>query len=87
LILMMGATLASEPRLKRGPNKARSLAVLAVCEVLGMSLWFSASAVLPTLKAQYAISGTPGGRSFQQCSARIRRGNAAQRGSGARRPD
>jgi MFS family permease len=50
--------LASEPRLESGSNKARSLAVLAVCEVLGMSLWFSASAVLPTLKAQYAISGT-----------------------------
>lgn len=33
------------------------MAVLAVCEVLGMSLWFSASAVLPTLKIQYAISG------------------------------
>jgi MFS family permease len=38
-------------------GKARSLAVLAVCEVCGMSLWFSASAVLPTLKAQYAVSG------------------------------
>jgi MFS family permease len=37
--------------------KARSLAVLALCEVLGMSLWFSASAVLPALKAQYAIGG------------------------------
>ncbi len=39
------------------PRKRRSLAVLAICEVFGMSLWFSASAVLPALKAQYAISG------------------------------
>jgi MFS family permease len=34
------------------------LAVLALCQVFGMSLWFSASAVLPALKAQYAISGS-----------------------------
>jgi MFS family permease len=39
------------------PHKGRSLAILALCQVFGMSLWFSASAVLPALKAQYAISG------------------------------
>jgi MFS family permease len=41
-------------------DKARrraSLAILAICQVFGMSLWFSASAVLPALQAQYAISG------------------------------
>jgi MFS family permease len=38
-------------------GKGRSLAVLAACEVLGMSLWFSASAVLPALKTQYPMSG------------------------------
>jgi len=38
-------------------RKRRSLAILAVCQVFGMSLWFSASAVLPSLQAQYAISG------------------------------
>jgi len=37
--------------------KVRSLTVLAVCEVLGMALWFSASAVVPVLKAEYGISG------------------------------
>ena len=38
------------------PRKRRSLVILAVCQVLGMSLWFSASAVLPSLQTQYAIS-------------------------------
>lgn len=39
-------------------GKVRSLTVLALCEVFGMCLWFSASAVLPALKSQYAISGS-----------------------------
>ncbi len=39
------------------PRKRQSLAILALCQVLGMSLWFSASAVLPALQAQYAIGG------------------------------
>jgi MFS family permease len=39
------------------PRKRRSLAILALCQVLGMSLWFSASAVLPALQAQYPIGG------------------------------
>jgi MFS family permease len=38
-------------------GKARSLVVLAACEVLALSLWFSASAVVPVLKAQYGIGG------------------------------
>ncbi len=38
-------------------RRGRSLAVLALCEVFGMSLWFSAAAVLPALKAQYSIDG------------------------------
>lgn len=40
-----------------GCGKALALAILFVCELLGMSLWFSASAVLPSLKAQYPMSG------------------------------
>jgi MFS family permease len=39
------------------PRKRRSLVILALCQVLGMSLWFSASAVLPALRMQYAIGG------------------------------
>src|SRR5262245_4368711 len=38
-------------------GKTRALVILSVCELLGMSLWFSASAVLPSLKAQYPMSG------------------------------
>ncbi len=34
--------------------KFRSIAVIAVCEVAAMSLWFSASAVLPALGAELA---------------------------------
>jgi hypothetical protein len=48
------ATLGQASRKYR---KIRSLIVLALCEVLGMSLWFSASAVGPVLKAQYGIGG------------------------------
>jgi MFS family permease len=38
-------------------GKALSLAVLAVCEVFGMSLWFAAAAALPALKTEFAIGG------------------------------
>lgn len=37
--------------------KAVSLALLAVCEVAAMALWFSASAVLPSLTAEYPLTG------------------------------
>lgn len=36
--------------------KALSLAVLAICQVAAMALWFSASAVLPSLQAEYALT-------------------------------
>jgi MFS family permease len=39
------------------PVKAYSLALLAVCEVAAMALWFSASAVLPSLTAEYHFTG------------------------------
>jgi len=39
-------------------GKAISLAVLAVCEVAVMALWFSASAVIPSLQQSYDLSGT-----------------------------
>lgn len=38
-------------------GKAASLAVLAYAEVAAMSLWFSASAVMPVLREQVALSG------------------------------
>ncbi|MGC2854389.1 MFS transporter [Novispirillum sp. DQ9] len=36
-------------------TKVPSLAVLAVAEVLALALWFSASAVVPALRAEYAL--------------------------------
>ncbi|MDH3712805.1 MAG: MFS transporter [Gammaproteobacteria bacterium] len=38
--------------------KAWSLILLALCEVAAMALWFSASAVLPSLRAEYDIGPT-----------------------------
>jgi MFS family permease len=38
--------------------KTRSLILLAFCEVAAMALWFSASAVLPSLQAEYDIGPT-----------------------------
>ena len=42
---------AEEP----GPGKPLQLALLAVCEVLAMTLWFSASAVLPQLAEEWPL--------------------------------
>lgn len=38
-------------------SKRASIAILAICQVMAMALWFSASAVVPQLIAQYRISG------------------------------
>ncbi len=38
-------------------SKWASLAVLALAEVAAMALWFSASAVVPALTAEYGLSG------------------------------
>ena len=37
--------------------KRGSIAVLALCQVLAMALWFSASAVVPQLTAEYRLTG------------------------------
>ena len=34
----------------------RALALLSVAELLGMSLWFSASAVVPALRVEWSLS-------------------------------
>ncbi len=39
-------------------GKVRALSILAVCEVAAMALWFSASAVVPSITAQYPLSAT-----------------------------
>jgi len=38
------------------PSKTRSIAIIALTQVGAMALWFSASAVVPSLVAQYALS-------------------------------
>jgi len=38
-------------------SKAASLTVLCLCQVAAMALWFSASAVVPSLSAEYELSG------------------------------
>ncbi len=40
----------------RGRSKAFSITVIAACQVAAMSLWFSASAVLPALTAEFHLS-------------------------------
>ncbi|HEU4996475.1 MAG TPA: MFS transporter [Gemmatimonadaceae bacterium] len=40
------------------PGRWRLLALLAVAELLGMSLWFTGSAVAPQLQQQWALSGS-----------------------------
>ena len=39
-------------------TKAVSLAILASCEVAAMALWFSASAVVPSIAAEFALTPT-----------------------------
>ncbi len=40
------------------PAKFRSIAVIAVCQIAAMALWFSASAVMPSLVAEYGLAPT-----------------------------
>jgi MFS family permease len=42
------------------PGRWRALAVLALAELLAMTTWFSASAILPVLVAQWSLSATAG---------------------------
>ena len=47
---------AAQEDLERSPLKWRHLGLLALAEVLGMSLWFSASAVSPALREAWGLS-------------------------------
>ena len=40
------------------PRRWRMLALLALAELLGMSLWFAGSAMAPQLQARFQLSGT-----------------------------
>ena len=68
------------------PRKRQSLAILALCQVFGMSLWFSASAVLPALQAQYAIGGVQAAALSSSVALGFVAGTLAERGARARRP-
>ena len=48
--------MAPEPPLPEPATRWRALALVAVGELLAMSVWFSASAVSPALKAEWALS-------------------------------
>lgn len=39
-------------------GKARSVVVLALCVVAALALWFSATAVVPELRAEFGISAS-----------------------------
>ena len=39
-------------------HKTASLTLLAVCQVAAMTLWFSATAVVPSLRDEFAIGAT-----------------------------
>jgi MFS family permease len=40
-----------------GLSKLASVSIIAICQVAAMALWFSASAVVPSLVAEYGLSG------------------------------
>jgi MFS family permease len=44
-----------------GAGRWRALALLGAAELLGMSLWFSASAVVPALRAEWSLSESASG--------------------------
>ncbi len=47
-----------KPSLSAMNDKTASLTLLAVCQVAAMALWFSATAVVPSLRAEFAIGAT-----------------------------
>jgi MFS family permease len=49
-------TDAPGPVVAESPARWRALALLALAELLGMSLWFSASASMPALKAEWNLT-------------------------------
>ena len=52
---MTGATVIIDPAFR---NKRRMLLTIALSEFLAMSVWFSASAVIPALTADWMLSGS-----------------------------
>jgi hypothetical protein len=57
------------------PNKWQTLILLAIAELLGMSVWFSASAVVPALSQAWALDDA--GRAWLAMSVQIGSGTCA----------
>jgi len=45
----------------RGLTRGRALLLLSIAELLGMSVWFSASALAPELRSQWGLSAVESG--------------------------
>ena len=54
---MTGTPPAEKPDPAAGAAKRRTLGFIVLAELLAMSLWFSASAVVPELAAEWGVSG------------------------------
>lgn len=55
---MSAPTTANRPVPQPPPTgKTRAMALLAVCEVAALAVWFSTSAVVPQLRLEYELSG------------------------------
>ena len=51
----------ADPFVAEAPQRWRMLALIAVAELLGMSVWFAANAVAPLLAARWALSASEAG--------------------------
>ena len=58
---MCQAPAVSSSMSDESPRRYRALALIALGELLGMSLWFSASAVAPALKAEWRLGPSAAG--------------------------
>src|SRR4051794_33691497 len=57
---LSGAVVESTEAVE-GAGRWRALALLGLAELLGMSLWFSASASVPALRAEWSLSESAAG--------------------------
>ncbi len=55
---MTATATASGAAIPESPERWRALALIAAAELLGMSLWFSGSAVAPSLQAEWHLSAS-----------------------------
>src|SRR4051812_40629459 len=57
----LNGTFVEQVDAGEGAGRWRALALLGAAELLGMSLWFSASAVVPALRAEWSLSESAAG--------------------------